>query len=113
MVVEYALPLLTETDPPVGAVLSSTNVTWSWLTLVRRSALSTFFAAGAVVAEPVKPYAGESTVYGSAFELLVAVPPEPLKPLGPETSGNVTVSTPLGSVADACSLKPPPPALVP
>ena len=76
--------------------------------MLRRSALSTFFAAGAVVAAPVKLYAGESTVYGSAFEPFVDVPPEPLKPLVPERSGNVTVSTPLGSVADAWSLKPPP-----
>jgi hypothetical protein len=104
---------LIESEPPVGAVLSSTNVTWSWLTLPRRSALSTFFAAGAVVAEPVKLYAGESTVYGSALVLFVDVASAPVKPTVPERSGKVTVSTPLGSVAEACSLKSPPPVVVP
>jgi hypothetical protein len=51
-----------------------------------------------VVAELVKLYV-DPGVYGSSLPPFVDVPPEPVKPLVPERSGNVTVSTPLGSLA--------------
>jgi hypothetical protein len=42
---------------------------------------------------------------GSALLPFVEVPPVPLKPEVPDRSGNVMVSTPLGSVAESLSVK--------
>ena len=51
-------------------------------------------------------------MYGSALPPFVDVPPVPLKPAVAERSANVTVSTPLGSLETAWSVKPPLPPVV-